>query len=153
MDCQLPGTCLEVVVALARHSVHESEWRPSRNAQADAYPFAIFYVLCTVRSRIKVQYIKERSVIIIQWRDYLRVWRLRFVIARAMGHTCCARPGIVNHHDDHRRPWAWAGSVWFLRDRKRRMRMSREYAQLPNYRLRNCKKKDAKHCYLAKFDG
>jgi hypothetical protein len=43
-----------VVAALARHSVHESEWRPWRPGSADAYQFAIFYVLCTVRSRISV---------------------------------------------------------------------------------------------------
>lgn len=52
MDCQLSTACLEVIVALARYSVHESERRPWRDA--DAYPFAILYVLCTVRSRINV---------------------------------------------------------------------------------------------------
>jgi len=45
---------------------------------------------CALYGPVSV-YIKERSVIIIQWHDYLRVWRLRFVTACAMRHTYPSR--------------------------------------------------------------
>lgn len=52
------GAYLEAVVALARHSVHESEWAPVAvcRGMLTHIPFAIFYVLCTVSV-----YIKESS--------------------------------------------------------------------------------------------
>jgi hypothetical protein len=130
MDCQLSGACPELVVALARHNVHESERRPSRDAAHISV--AIFYVLCTVHSRISVR----QRTIIIQWHDYLRVWRLRFVTASAMWHnTYCSRPGMIaSHHDDQRRPWAWIASSGTDNDGCEGP-VKRLSTELPNYRL------------------